>query len=91
MDSSLFSLFLTGPSRQILVSLTLNLIERDETEFGRNKCPTCSSIGWNILRKIILSATNCMLANKVKNMNSLKRSLSDRSNISRKYKKLKSK
>ncbi|KAI6656126.1 hypothetical protein LOD99_1459 [Oopsacas minuta] len=67
MDYSLFNLFKTSPSREILVSLTLNVIERTETEFWRNKCPTCDTIGWNILKKIIFSATNYILANKVGN------------------------
>ena len=33
MDSSIFSLFIRSPSRKILVYLTLNIIERDETQF----------------------------------------------------------
>ena len=91
MDSTIFSSFLRSPSRKILVSLTLHIIERHETEFWRNKCPSCNTIGWNTLKKIILSATNCILANKIKNMNSLKRTLSDSLHNSRKYNKLKSK
>ena len=91
MDSSIFSLFIRSPSRKILVYLTLNSIERDETEFWRNKCLSCNTIGWNMLKKIIISATNCILANKIKNMNSSKRTLSDSSHNSRKYNKFKSK
>ena len=91
MDSNPFNLFITSPSRKILVSFTLNVIESNESEFWRNKCPTCETIGWNILKKIIFSATNCILANKVKNMNSLKRTLTESSHNSRKYTKFKSK
>ena len=64
MDSNLFNLFISSPFQKMLVSLTLN-VKSNESEFWRNTCPTCDTIGWNILKKIIFSTTNCILSYKV--------------------------
>ena len=83
----LWDAFLIGPSLQILVELTIHLIELEISEAWRNICPNCATIGWFILRKLVTSTSNCLLSNKTKNMNALQATYTD--NV-RKLKKLKS-
>ena len=77
----------TGPSREILVQLSLTLIELDSNEDWRRSCPNCSTLGWDILSKLVTVTSNCIIANKVKNTNSVL--LSSRSENCRKLKKVK--
>ena len=79
--------FSTGPSREILVQLSLTLIELDSNEDWRRSCPNCSTLGWDILSKLVTVTSNCIIANKVKNTNSVL--LSSRSENCRKLKKVK--
>ena len=43
----LFQEIIEGPSRQIIVNLTLRVLEDEEGEYWRNKCPNCNTIGAN--------------------------------------------
>ena len=70
-NESLWKLFSTGPSREILVQLSLTLIELDSNEEWRRSCQNCSTFGWDILSKLITVNSNCIIANKVKNVNSV--------------------
>ena len=49
----------------------------------------CHTLGWTILRKILGVCTNCILANKIRNVNS--QISSTKKDSSTKYKKFKSK
>ena len=69
----LFQELIEGPSRRILVNLTLRVLKDEESEYWRNKCPNCHTIGWDILNTLITTGANCFLSNKVKNLNALHR------------------
>ena len=71
-NSELMSIFLNGPSRKILVDLALNDLENSEGfEIWRNSCASCRVCGWSIVRGLVFIASNCLIANKVKNYNSI--------------------
>ena len=71
-NSELMSLFLGGPSRKILVDLTLNYLEdSNECDSWKYTCPSCNVCGLSIVRRLIFVASNCLIANKVKNYNSI--------------------
>ena len=71
-DSELMPTFVKGPSRKIIVDLTLNVIlEADDCQSWRKECPSCAVSGLYILQKLIFVAGNCFLANMVKNYNSM--------------------
>lgn len=63
--------FLSGPSRNMLIKLTTLNVE----ENWRNYCNCCKRQGWTVLHKICSVAANCILANKVRNVNSIQREL----------------
>ena len=65
---------ISGPSRKIFVQLAVQLIDENESEAWRERCLECDTLGWDVLRKLLTSITNCLLSNKVKNMNALIRS-----------------
>ena len=71
-DPTLFSQFISGTFRRILITLTLPKIESQEIEFWRNTCSTCDTSDWEYLQTIIRITANCILSNKVKNINTLK-------------------
>ena len=48
-NESLMKLFSAGPSREILVQLSLTLIELKSNEDWRRSCQECSTLGWVIL------------------------------------------
>ena len=85
-NESLLKMFSTGTSREILVQLSLTLIELDSNEEWRINCQKCSTFGLDILSKLIKVTSNCIIANKVKNVNSV---LLSRSENCRKLKKFK--
>ena len=70
----LFNKFISSTPRKILVSLSTIKIENTSslTEFWRSKCDNCLKVKWDILKKILCTISNCILANKVRNLNSLK-------------------
>ena len=87
-DETLMRRFLAGPSRQILIQLTIILIEESQSINWRNTCSFCNVQGWTILRKITTITANIILTNKVRNVNSALRE--QQKNIhSRKLKKFK--
>ena len=88
-DPNLFNQFLSGPSRRILVTLTSLKVENDDVEFWRNTCSNCDTFGWEYLNTILRITANCILSNAVKNLNSLKLTLTPRDD-NRKIKKFKS-
>ena len=65
---------ISGPSRKILVQLVVQLIDENESEAWRDRCLECDKLGWDVLRKLLSSIINCLISNKVKNMNTLIRS-----------------
>ena len=70
-DSNLFAQFLKAPSRRILVTLAMFIIESQEVEFWRNTCSFCDTSGWEYLKTIIRITASCILSNKIRNLNSL--------------------
>ena len=88
-DYNLMQQFLAGPSREFLIQLTSKYIEDTQCVNWRNTCGSCNQQGWTILRKIISIATNCILANKVRNVNSRLRELANSNTQNRKIKKFK--
>ncbi|KAI6658898.1 Transposable element P transposase [Oopsacas minuta] len=65
-------LLVHGPARKILVELTFIYMEDDANiHILKSYCPICNVTRWDILRKLIFTTTNCFLANKIKNYNSL--------------------
>ena len=77
---------IAGPSRTILIQLALHFIAENESEDWREKCLVCKRLGWDVLQILLKSTTNCLLSNKVKNVNALIRS---RGEDKRKLKKFK--
>ena len=70
----LFNKFISSSPRRILVSLSIRKIEDTSslTQYWRTECDDCHRVRWDILKKILLTVANCILANKVRNLNSLK-------------------
>ena len=70
----LFCKFISSTPRKILVSLSTIKIEVTSslTEFWRSICEYCLKIKWDLLKKILCIISNCILANKVRNLNLLK-------------------
>ena len=73
-QSMLFNKFISSSPRRILVSLCIRKIEDTSflTEFRRTECDGSHRVRWDILKKMLLTVANCILANKVRNLNSLK-------------------
>ena len=77
---------IAGPSRKIIIQLSIDLIEENQSESWRERCTGCNALGWDVLRKPLTSTTKCILSNKVKNVNS---QIASRGEEKRKLKKLK--
>ncbi|KAI6655342.1 Transposable element P transposase [Oopsacas minuta] len=69
-QSSIFNNFITGPSRSILIQLTTSLIEDEQAEVWRVLCDECGTLMWDVLAKLLTATSNCLISNKIKNMNS---------------------
>ena len=69
-DEAVKKQFYSSPSRKVLFQLAESVIVENYSENWRNNCHSCNASGWNILRKILGICTNCILANKVRNINS---------------------
>ena len=69
-DEAVKKQFYSSPSRKVLVQLAESVIVENYSENWRKNCHSCNASGWNILRKILGICTNCILANKVRNINS---------------------
>ena len=72
-DPFLLKDIVKGPSRRLIVKITLKIIEEEESRTWRDNCPICDTVGWDMLEKLITSATNCLLSNKIKNITSIQR------------------
>ena len=71
-NDELSNLLIDGASREILVELTMIYIEDDTNiNLWKSNCTTCDVSRWDILRKLVFTTTNCFLANKIKNHNSI--------------------
>ena len=68
-NSELMSILVQGPSRKILVDLTLKSIA--DYKLWMNICSFCAVRGCHILHRLVFVSANCFLANKVKNYNSM--------------------
>ena len=88
-DEALKKLFYSSPSRKLLIQLTERVLVNEYSEHWRCNCSNCNTLGWTILRKILGVCTNCILANKIRNVNS--QISSTKKDSSTKYKKFKSK
>ncbi|KAI6657338.1 hypothetical protein LOD99_86 [Oopsacas minuta] len=62
--------FYSSSSRKVLIQLTENMLADNFIQHWRDNCKGCDTSGWTILRKILSVCTNCILANKVRNVNS---------------------
>ena len=63
---------LRGPSRKIIVELSMNFIlDGGDCQLWREQCSSCSERGYHTLHKLLFVAGNCLIANKVKNFNSV--------------------
>ncbi|KAI6648110.1 Ras-related protein R-Ras2 isoform X2 [Oopsacas minuta] len=67
---SIFNNFITGPSRSILIQSTTSLIENEQAEVWRVMCDECGTLMWDVLAKLLTATSNCLISNKIKNMNS---------------------
>ena len=63
------ALIVQGSSRRTLVQLALIFLEETD-EFGLSSCISCCLYISVILKSLIFTSANCLLANKVKNYNS---------------------
>ena len=87
-DNDLLTQFAAGSSRKILVNLSIKWLEDVQCEHWRNKCQSCNLFGWDYLKRILTITSNCIIANKVKILNSTVVSLSRERQTTRKLKKL---
>ena len=61
-----------GPARKILVELALNsIVDSNDCDVWENTFPSCNIPRFSILRRLLFVSGNCMIANKVKNYNSM--------------------
>ena len=81
-----WSLFVSFKPRKTLIEISIRFLENDSSEYWRNRCLICNTEGWDIARKLLLVASNCLISNMVKNYNSF---VASRGEDSRKLKKLK--
>ena len=71
-DNEMMALLVEGPSRNILVDLSMNsILDADVCDSWVNVCPFCAVNGCYILHKILFVAINYFFANKAKNYNSM--------------------
>ena len=85
-DNQNLTKFVEGSSRDILVQLTLIFIEEVcDDDIWRSNCVNCDTCRWKVVRKLVFTVAICIIANKIKNYNSL---LSSRAIEKRKLKKL---
>ena len=71
-DDELLMQLIEGPSRKILIELSIHYIMASEhCDLWNKVCSSCAASGSYILQKLIFVAVNCFLANKIKNYNSL--------------------
>ena len=71
-NRELMGALVEGAARKILVELALNsIMDNHDCDVWRNTCPSCDVVGFSILRRLLFVSGNCMIANKVKNYNSM--------------------
>ena len=89
-NPALFSHFISESDKSILIQLAMSRIEFVGFEFWRDKCPDCQRPFVSYLAQIISATTNCLLKNKIRNLNS-KRKLDNPKGSKKKLRKLQSK
>ena len=62
--------FMISNSRSILVQLSILKIESDDSDDWTYECTDCFTEGESILYHVLKTASNCILNNKAKNINS---------------------
>ena len=63
----LLTKFVEGSSRDILVQLTLVFIgEICDDDIWRSNCINCNTCRWKVVRKLVFTVANCIIANKQK-------------------------
>ena len=70
-NPNMLSHFLTSNSRSILVQLALLKLESEENDDVIYECLQCNATGREMLHGILVTASNCFLNNKAKNINLL--------------------
>ena len=70
-NDELVAVLVECPFKKILVELALIFLKETDADSWRLNCSSCEVSNWNILEKIIFTAANCFIANKMKNYNSL--------------------
>ena len=87
-DNDLLIQFASGSPRKILLELSIISVEDSQCEHWRNKCSNCNLFRRDYLKRILTITSNCIIANKVKNFNSMVSSQARRKETARKLKKL---
>ena len=65
------TLYFFNDTREIQLLLNSILIELENNEDWKRSCPCCYTLGWDILSKLITVTSNSIIANNVKNVNSV--------------------
>ena len=89
-NPALLKQFIAESDRKVLIQLAMSRIEFVSFEFWRNVCPDCQKPFMYYLTQIFSATTNCLLKNKIRNLNS-KRSLNNPTRSNKKLLKLQSK
>ena len=63
-----WSLFVNFKPKKTLIEISILFLENDSSEHWRNRCLVCNTEGWDIARKLLLVASNCLISNMVKIM-----------------------
>ena len=66
---NLTAIFMQGSSRRIIVQVTLIFLEETDA-IAKSSCISCSVSILTILKNLIFTCANCLLANTIENYNS---------------------
>ena len=62
--------FYDGPCRSLLVRISMSIIEEKHIGKWRELCD-CKVWRWDILHKLVMTVSNCILSRRIKNFNAL--------------------
>ena len=62
--------FYAGPCRSLLVRISMSIIEEKYIGKWRELCD-CKVWRWDILHKLVMTVSNCIISMRVKNFNAL--------------------
>ena len=69
-DNCLMKKFVAGTSKTILIQLSISRIQFESFDFWRFELPSCRKTFFSYLSKILSAASNCLLKNKGRNLDS---------------------